>query len=86
MFQVLQRLFVQRGAPVYVKSDNGPEFIAQRIITWLQAHHIAMHFIAPGSPWQNGHNERFHGVFRDGCLDRWLFASLQEARHLIANC
>jgi transposase InsO family protein len=69
--EVLQRLFVQRGAPVYVKSDNGPEFIAQRVTTWLLAYHVNTH-IAPGSPWQNGHNESFNGVFRDGCLNHWL--------------
>ena len=83
--QVLQRLFVQRGAPGYVKSDNGPEFIAHRVTTWLQAHQVDTHFIAPGSPWQNGHNESFNGVFRDGCLNRWLFTSVHEARRIITN-
>jgi putative transposase len=81
--QVLQWLCVQRGAPAYVKSDNGPEFMAQRVTAWLQAHHVATHFIAPGSPWQNGHNESFNGVLRDGCLNRWLFTSVQEARRII---
>jgi transposase InsO family protein len=82
---VLQRLFAQRGAPAYVKSDNGPEFIAQQVATWLREQHVAPHCIDPGSPWQNGHNERFNGVFRDGCLNRWLFASVQEARRIINN-
>jgi transposase InsO family protein len=82
---VLQRLFAQRGAPVYVKSDNGPEFIAQQVTTWLRAQHVDTHFIDPGSPWQNGHNESFNGVLRDGCLNRWLFASVQEARRIINN-
>jgi len=81
--QVLQRLFAQRGTPEYVKSDNGPEFVAQRVTTWLQAQQVATHFIAPGSPWQNGHNESFNGVFRDGCLNRWLFGSVSEARRII---
>ena len=81
--QVLQRLFAQHGAPVYVQSDNGPEFIAQRVTTWLHEQHIATHFIDPGSPWQNGHNESFNGVFRDGCLNRWLFTSVLEARRII---
>jgi putative transposase len=83
--QVLQRWFVQRGAPVDVKSDNGPEFIAHRVTTWLQARHVATHFIEPGSPWQNGHNESLNGVFRDGCLNRWLFTSVQEAKRIIGN-
>lgn len=83
--QVLQRLFAQRGAPVYVKSDNGPEFMAQQVTTWLRTHHVDTHFIDPGCPWQNGHNESFNGVFRDGCLNRWLFASVQEARRIITH-
>lgn len=83
--QVLTRLFAQRGAPAYVKSDNGPEFIAQRVTTWLHRQHVDTHFIDPGSPWQNGHNESFNGVFRDGCLNRWLFTSVQEARRIITN-
>jgi putative transposase len=68
--QVLQQLFAQRGAPGYVKSDNGPEFIAQQVTNWLRAHHVDTTFIEPGSPWQNRHNESFNGVFRDECLDR----------------
>jgi transposase InsO family protein len=80
---VLQRLVAQRGAPGYVKSDHGPEFIAQQVTTWLRAHHVETHFIEPGSPWQNGHNESFNGVFRDGCLHRWLFTSVQAARRII---
>jgi putative transposase len=81
--QVLQGLFTQRGAPGYVKSDNGPECIAQRVTIWLGEQHVKTHFIDPGSPWQNGHNESFNGVFRDGCLNRWLFGSLQEAQRII---
>jgi transposase InsO family protein len=83
--QVLQRLFAQRGAPEYVKSDHGPEFVAQQVTNWLRAHHVDTTFIEPGRPWQNGHNESFNGVFRDGCLDRWLFVSVQEARRLISH-
>jgi putative transposase len=81
--QVLQGLFAQRGAPSYVKSDNGPEFMAQRVTDWLRAQHVDTAFMAPGSPWQNGHHERRNGVFRDGCLNRWLFASVREARRMI---
>ena len=83
--QVLQRLCAQRGAPVYIKSDNGPEFIAQRVTAWLRTQRVDTHFIAPGSPWQNGHNESFNGVFRDGCLNRWLFTSVSEARRIITH-
>jgi putative transposase len=83
--RALQRLFAQRGAPGYVKSDNGPEFIAQQVTNWLRVHHVNTTFIEPGSLWQNGHNESFNGVFRDGCPDRWLFALVQEARRLIIH-
>jgi transposase InsO family protein len=82
---VLQRLFAQRGTPGYVTSDNGPEFMAPQVTTWLREPHVETHVIDPGSPWQKGQNERFNGVFRDGCLDRWLFASVQEARRIINN-
>ena len=81
--RVLQHLCASRGVPVCLKSDNGPEFIARHVIEWLQTHHVKTRFIDPGSPWQNGHNESFNGVFRDGCLDRWLFPSVQEARRVI---
>ena len=81
--QILQRLFAQRGTPADVKSDNGPEFIAQRVTDWRYAHQVDTACIAPGSPWQHGQNESCNGVFRDGCLDRWLFASVQEARRII---
>jgi len=62
--RVLEQLVELHGKPAAIKSDNGPEFVA----------------IDPGSPWQNGHNESFNGVFRDGCLNRWLFESIREAR------
>jgi len=79
---VLKDLFAQWGLPTHIKSDNGPEFIAQDIQRWLKETGVKTHFIEPGSPWQNGHNESFNAVFRDGCLDRWLFYSVQEARRV----
>ena len=63
-----------------ISSDNGPEFVAERVQRWIKERGIGAVFIEPGSPWQNGHNESFNGVFRDGCLDRWWFGSLREAR------
>jgi transposase InsO family protein len=66
-----------------LKSDNGAEFVAKQVTGWLKAQGVPMHFIEPGSPWQNGHNESFNGVLRDGCLDRWWFASVREARRII---
>lgn len=79
---VLTDLFGLWGLPTHIKSDNGPEFIAKDIQTWLKETGVKTHFIEPGSPWQNGHNESFNAVFRDGCLDRWLFYSVQEARRV----
>lgn len=78
--RVLTELVESRGAPAIMKSDNGPELIADRVQEWLENHGIETKFIDPGSPWQNGHNESFNGVFRDGCLNRWAFVSVREAR------
>lgn len=83
--RVLRELFVKWGSPACIKSDNGPEFIAKNIQEWLVESGVKTRYIDPGSPWQNGHNESFNGVFRDGCLDRWLFYSVQEARRVIAE-
>jgi len=81
--RVLQDLFEKWGSPACIKSDNGPEFVAKEIQGWLKKAKVKTRYIDPGSPWQNGHNESFNGVFRDGCLDRWLFYSVQEARRVI---
>lgn len=78
--KVLQRLFAQWGAPTCIKSDNGPEFVAKKIQDWLKQTGVKTKYIDPGSPWQNGHNESFNSVLRDGCLDRWVFYSVQEAK------
>ena len=56
------------------------DFVAKKVQDWIEERGIGAVFIDPGSPWQNGHNESFNGVFRDGCLNRWLFESLREAR------
>ena len=80
VIRVLDQLVELRGRPVAIKSDNGPEFVAKRVQAWIKDHDIGAMFIEPGSPWQNGHNESFNGVFRDGCLNRWLFESVREAR------
>jgi hypothetical protein len=83
--QVRQRLVVYRGAPVYGKSDNGPEFMAQRGTTGLREQRVDTHFIDLGRPWQNGQNESCNDVFGDGCLNRWLLISVQEARRIITH-
>jgi len=78
--RVLDQLVELHGKPGVVKSDNGPEFVAKKVQGWIEDRQISIRFIEPGSPWQNGHNESFNGVFRDGCLNRWLFESVREAR------
>jgi putative transposase len=78
--RVLEQLVELHGAPATIKSDNGPEFVAKKVQEWIEDRNISVRFIEPGSPWQNGHNESFNGVFRDGCLNRWLFESVREAR------
>ncbi len=83
--RVLSELFEKWGPPTCIKSDNGPEFIAKKIQDWLGNAGVKTRYIDPGSPWQNGHNESFNAVFRDGCLDRWLFYSVQEARRVIGS-
>jgi transposase InsO family protein len=79
----LQRLIRQHGAPENVRSDNGPEFVAAAIQQWAKKEVIKINYIAPGSPWENGHVESFHGKFRDGCLNREVFGSLLEGKVLV---
>lgn len=83
LISCLDYLFELYGKPMCIKSDNGPEFIASQLQDWLKANHVDVRYIDPGSPWQNGHNESFNGVFRDGCLNRWSFYSLAEARRVV---
>jgi putative transposase len=83
--RVLEELFAGRGAPACLKSDNGPELMAKQVTAWLKECRVKTHFIDPGSPWQNGYNESFNGVFRDGCLDRWAFYSVAEAQRVIGQ-
>jgi putative transposase len=73
------------GAPKYLRSDNGPEFIAKEVQRWLAEHQIKTIYIDPGSPWQNGFVESFHGRFRDECLNRELLWTLSEARVVVED-
>lgn len=81
--RVLDDLFMLHGAPAYIRSDNGPEFIAHAIRKWLKERKVKTIYIDPGCPWQNPYNESFNSVFRDGCLNRYLFASVKEAQEII---
>ncbi len=83
---VLERLAAQRGsAPVYVRFDNGPEFVAHAVADWCRFTGTNSVFIDPGSPWQNAWIESFNGKFRDELLNGWQFDSLQEARVIIED-
>jgi len=83
--RVLGQLIESRGHPAVIKSDNGPELVAQHLQEWIERHGIDTKYIEPGSPWQNGHNESFNGVLRDGCLNRWAFMSVREARLVVES-
>jgi len=78
--EVLERLFSEYGAPQYLRSDNGPEFIADVLRRWLEDRGVKTEYIEPGKPWQNGKCERFNGTLRGECLDREVFHSLLDAR------
>jgi len=81
----LQKAIEQHGAPEYLRSDNGSEFIAKIVQRWLAANRIQTIYIEPGSPWQNGFVESFHGRFRDECLNREQLWTLTEARVVIGD-
>ena len=81
--EVLGALFLQHGCPKYIRSDNGPEFIAQALRTWYQQLEVAPLFIEPGSPWENGYVESFNGKLRDELLNGEIFYTLQEAQIII---
>lgn len=79
---VLRELVAERGAPEFIRSDNGPEFIAIAVREWLEAVKIDTAFIEPGAPWENAYIETFNGKLGDELLDREMFFTLAEARHL----
>ena len=75
----LARLISLHGAPAYLRSDSGPEFVSQAILQWLTGNRIDTAVIDPGKPWQNGTNESFNGKLRDECLSLEWFRSRREA-------
>lgn len=83
VIQILEWLFLVRGAPNYLRSDNGPEFIAFALQQWLRDHHCHTLYIKPGSPWENPFIESFNGTFRAECLNCWVFADGREAQTII---
>jgi transposase InsO family protein len=82
---VLEDLFVVRGVPAHIRSDNGPEFIAKVIRDWLGKANVQTLYIEPGAPWENGFVESFHSRLRDELLNREEFQTLPEAKQLSAR-
>jgi transposase InsO family protein len=78
----LERLVRERGAPEFIRSDNGPEFVARAVRDWIEAKGFKTCFIEPGSPWQNAYIESFNSRFRDEFLNLEVFGSLLEAKML----
>src|SRR5208282_2896025 len=78
----LLRLFHEHGSPTYVRSDNGPEFIAKALMRMLKIQGVECRHIEPGSPWQNGVDERFNGSYRDECANLETFYNRDHARAL----
>ena len=81
----LSQLFAERGLPTYIRSDNGPEFIARAVRKYLEGLGVETRYIEPGAPWQNAYVESFNGTLRTELLDRELFGNLIEAQVLVEN-
>ena len=85
VLQVLEYLFAVRCVPGFIRSDNGPEFIADAIKQWLKKEHVGTLYIEPGSPWENGYIESFNGKLRDEILKREVFYSVKEAKVIVES-
>ena len=85
VIEVLSQLISEHGAPRYLRSDNGPEFVARAVLRWLLAAGIECAHIDPGKPWQNATDESFHGKFRDERLGLEWFRSRVEAKVIIES-
>ena len=85
VLKVLQELFILEGIPEYLRSDNGSEFVAQVVQNFLRDIQVKSAYITPGSPWENGYNERFNGILRNELLNGEVFYNLKEAEVLLEN-
>ena len=83
VIDVLTDLFILRGVPAFIRSDNGPEFIAEAVQKWIKAVGAKTAYIVPGSPWENGYCESFNARFRDELLNGEIFYTLKEAQIII---
>lgn len=80
VLETIRQMIALYGSPDYIRSDNGSEFIAQKVQKWLKENQIKTIYIDPGSPWQNGYIESFHARLRDECLDREILLNVREAQ------
>ena len=85
VIDVLSDLFILRGVPGHVRSDNGPEFVARAVQDWIAAVGATTAYIAPGSPWENGFIESFNARLRDELLNGEIFYTLREAQIVIES-
>ena len=83
VLETLAELFVHRGTPQYIRSDNGSEFVAQDLRDWLDKVAVNTAYIEPGSPWENGYIESFNARLRDELLNGEIFDTLLEAKVII---
>ena len=84
VLRTLAKLMLKYGVPKHIRSDNGPEFVARAVRSWLSKLSVGTLFIERGSPWENGYIESFNGKFRDELLNGEIFTTLQEAKVLTA--
>ena len=85
VISTLASLFRQRGAPAFIRSDNGPEFVAKAVKRWLEVSEVKTLYIEPGAPWENAYSETFISRFGDELLKREIFADLLEAKVLVED-
>ena len=85
VIDVLSDLFILRGVPAHIRSDNGPEFVAKQVQMWIAAVGAKTAYITPGSPWENGYVESFNARLRDELLNGEIFYSLREAQVVIES-
>jgi len=85
VIDTLADLFIRKGIPAYIRSDNGSEFTARIVRKWLGRLGAKTLFIEPGSPWENGYNESFNGKLRDELLNGEIFYTLKEAQVVIED-
>jgi putative transposase len=82
IIRIIERVFLDRGKPNIIRTDNGPEFTSKDLELWARDHEIKIQFIQPGRPMQNGYIERFNRIYRESILDAYLFFELDQVRTL----